>query len=101
MIQNQTDNSDKNQLVRTVFSVLVTPLLGVVTIFFLQETYKEQKDVKAQQNLILIKLGQFEAREQSMQKNFDEFKKNMEERVDSQDEKIEKISNDINNIYRK
>lgn len=47
---------------RTAFSVFITPSLLTIVLFFLVQFYNDQKDVKIQQNQILVELGKINTR---------------------------------------
>lgn len=76
-------------IVRTIFSVLVTPVLLAACLFFVTQFYNDQRDVKNQQNQILITIGQIKANQKHLEDDVKEVKKEV---VVLEDRTIEIIS---------
>lgn len=94
MSNSNRDNKLENRL-RMAFSVFITPTLLTVVLFFLVQFFNDQKDVKIQQNQILIELGkintQLRANETQISKNsvrIDDNKKYLVERVENNQREI-------------
>lgn len=93
-------NKQYGELMRTIFVVLVTPLLGLLCLFFLRETYYEQKAVREQQNLILVELGKIKEKEINVEKKVDEFKKDLNNSLNKTNLAVNTNSRDIMEIWK-
>ena len=87
-------------VIRTIFSVFITPPLIGLCLFFIVGYYNDQKQMAAQQNMILVELGKLNLTNSHIQKDVDDFTKQNEDQIRAVNAKCDYNGNEILEIWK-
>lgn len=89
-----------SELIRTIFSVLVTPTLITICAFFIKEMYEDQKQVEDNQNEILVVLSSIKERQKSIEDKITINQSSNNYRFDNQLVRIETCESEIRDLLK-
>jgi len=100
--QDNTDNKIKNKssLIKTLLSSGIPHLLGAVSVFFMQEMYRDQKEVEKTQNEIMIILTTIREKQSSIDEKVSSIKGANDLKFSEHLARIESCEDNIMDIWK-
>lgn len=81
-------------------SVMITPPLISLCLFFLVGFYDDQKEIKVQQNLILVELGKISTKGAMIEENLSKFESSSNNEISKVSSKCDENSSEILSIWK-